>query len=319
MIADTQLLDCLKADIPTLRGRLTARAPLAGVTWFQVGGAAEVLFKPSDDEDLAVFLAGCPVEVPITIIGVASNLLVRDGGIPGVVIRLGRAFTDIAVEPPLLSAGAAALDVNVARRAAEAGRSGLEFLVGIPGTIGGALRMNAGSYGREISDALVKADAFDRGGTALSLGKEDMQFGYRHCGVAADRIFTRAVFATIADSPADIVARMNAITEARTSTQPVRSRTGGSTFANPPGRKAWELIDKAGCRGLRLGGAQVSEQHCNFLINTGDATAADLEGLGEQVRARVLETSGIALEWEIRRIGVPSAGDRANQAGGENE
>ena len=313
------LIDRLQAAIGAVRGRLTAQAPLAGVTWFRVGGPAEVLFKPADTEDLAMFLTGCPADVPITVIGVASNLLVRDGGVPGVVIRLGRAFTDIAIDPPLLNVGAAALDLNVARRAAESGRSGLEFLVGIPGTIGGALRMNAGAYGSEIKDVLVMATALDRNGAERSLGVEDMKFGYRSCGVRADRIFTGATFATVADHPADIVARMNAISEARASTQPVRSRTGGSTFANPPGHKAWQLIDAAGCRGLRLGGAQVSEKHCNFLINTGEATAADLEALGELVRARVHDRFGIALEWEIRRIGVPASADGMNGAGGEHD
>jgi UDP-N-acetylmuramate dehydrogenase len=309
------LIARLRAAIPGLRGRLTAKAPLAGVTWFRVGGPAEVLFKPADEDDLAAFLAGCPADVPLTVMGVASNLLVRDGGVPGVVIRLGRAFAEITVDPPLLSAGAAALDLNVARRAAEEGRAGLEFLSGIPGTVGGALRMNAGAYGSEVKDVLVMATALDRRGQAEVLGLEAMQLGYRHCGVPADRIFTGAVFSTTAGRPADIAARMTEIGEARGATQPVRSRTGGSTFANPPGHKAWQLIDAAGCRGLRLGGAQVSEQHTNFLINTGDATAADLEGLGELVRSRVFEQSGIDLRWEIRRIGVP-AGEAVAESGG---
>ncbi|NNG04328.1 MAG: UDP-N-acetylmuramate dehydrogenase [Inquilinus sp.] len=292
--------------LPPLRGRLTENAPLAGVTWFRVGGPAEVMFKPEDLDDLADFLAGCPADVPITVIGVASNLLVRDGGVRGVVIRLGRAFVDIAVDGGTVTAGAAALDVNVARTARNAGLTGLEFLVGIPGTIGGALRMNAGAYGSEIKDVLVEARAIDRAGKPLTLAPEAMGLSYRHTDVPEDVIFTGAVLRAGPGEKDKIAARMAEIGEARGSTQPVRARTGGSTFANPPGHKAWELIDKAGCRGLRVGGAQVSEMHCNFLINTGDATAGDLETLGETVRDRVREAHGIELRWEIRRIGEPA-------------
>lgn len=296
---DPRLIDRL----PAVRGRLTENAPLSQVTWFRVGGPADVLYKPADRNDLAAFLAGCPEDVPITIIGVASNLLIRDGGVRGVVIRLGRDFAGIEAVGDTIVAGAAALDVNVARVAQEAGLSGIEFLVGIPGTIGGALRMNAGAYGREVKDFLREATALDRQGNRHTLPLAELGLRYRHSGVPADWIFTGAVFEAAPGDRDAIAARMKEITDARGSTQPIRSRTGGSTFANPDGHKAWQLIDAAGCRGLRVGGAQVSEQHCNFLINTGDATAADIEGLGEEVRRRVRDASGIELRWEIRRIG----------------
>lgn len=290
--------------LPPVRGRLTAGAPLAGVTWFRVGGPAEVMFRPADAEDLAAFLAGVPADVPVTVIGVASNLLVRDGGVAGVVIRLGRGFADIAAAGETVTAGAAALDLNVAKVACDAGLGGLEFLSGIPGTIGGALRMNAGAYGREIRDVLVSATAIDRRGTVHTFGLDDMDFTYRHCGLPADLIFTRAVLRGTPDSTDAVAARMAGIQAKRSDSQPVRSRTGGSTFKNPPGdRRAWELIDAAGCRGLRIGDAQVSEMHCNFLLNLGNATAAELEALGEEVRRRVQETSGVMLDWEIKRIG----------------
>jgi UDP-N-acetylmuramate dehydrogenase len=269
--------------LPPVRGRLTENAPLAPVTWFRVGGPAEILFKPADAEDLAAFIAAKPADVALTVIGVGSNLLVRDGGIPGVVVRLGRSFAGIAREDDALICGAAALDLNVALFARDAGIGGLEFLSGIPGTIGGALRMNAGAYGREIADVLLRAEA----------------------------IFVAAALRADPGDPAAIQARIAEIRDARESSQPVRARTGGSTFANPTdpraeGRKAWELIDLAGCRGLRVGGAQVSEKHCNFLINAGDATAEDIERLGEEVRARVARRFGVTLRWEIRRIGLPS-------------
>ena len=291
--------------MPACRGRLTADAPLANVTWFRVGGPAEVMFRPADAEDLAGFLAALPAEIPVTVIGVASNLLVRDGGIPGVVIRLGRGFTDIAVDGASLTVGAAALDLNVANVARDNGVAGLEFLSGIPGTVGGALRMNGGAYGREIKDVLVTAYAVNRGGELLTFSNEQMGFTYRHAAVPADCIFTGAVLAGEPGDTLEIARRMAEISDKRADTQPVRSRTGGSTFKNPPGHKAWELIDRAGCRGLRLGDAQVSEKHCNFLINQGAATAADLENLGEEVRRRVFESSGVTLDWEIKRVGVP--------------
>ena len=304
-MASQALVGRLRAAIPGLRGRLSPGAPLANVTWFRVGGPAEAMFRPADLEDLQVFLAGCPADVPITVIGVASNLLVRDGGVPGVVVRLGRGFTEITVSDPLVSAGAGALDVHVARVAGEAALSGLEFLVGIPGTIGGALRMNAGAYGGEIKDIVHHAVALDRRGDLHRMTAAEMGMRYRHSDVREDWIFTGAMLAGVPGDKSAIAARMAEIDTARGTTQPVRARTGGSTFANPEGHKAWELIDAVGGRGLRVGGAQVSEKHCNFLINTGEATAGDLEGLGEEVRRRVRDRFGIELRWEIRRIGVP--------------
>jgi UDP-N-acetylmuramate dehydrogenase len=298
--------------LPAVRGRLEANTPLASVTWFGVGGPAEVLFRPADRDDLLAFLAEKPSEVPVTVIGVGSNLLVRDGGVPGVVIRLGRAFG--AIDAPIDPGGteilceAGALDVNVAKAAAKAGIGGLEFLRGVPGTVGGALRMNAGAYGKEIMDVLVWAEAVDAKGRVHRLGPAEMGFAYRRSAVPEDRIFLAARLAGRADDPAAVQARMREIQEARLESQPIGSRTGGSTFKNPPpedsgGRKAWQLIDAAGCRGLELGGAQVSEMHCNFLINKGAATAADLEGLGEEVCRRVMAETGVRLDWEIRRIG----------------
>lgn len=293
--------------LPPVRGRLTADAHLAPVTWFRVGGVAEVMFRPADVEDLAEFLANRPPDVSITVIGVASNLLVRDGGVDGVVVRLGRGFTAIEVSGGKVTAGAAALDLNVAIACRTAGVGGLEFLSGIPGTIGGALRMNAGAYGREIKDVLESATALDNAGMRHELGLAEMGLSYRHCGVPEDWIF---VGASLRGAEADrdaIQQRMAQIQSEREASQPIRARTGGSTFANPPGHKAWELIDRAGCRGLTRGGAMVSEKHANFLINAGTATAADIEGLGEDVRRRVFEKFGVRLEWEIRRIGRPSA------------
>ena len=299
---DTSLL----TRLPPVRGRLTANASMAGFSWFRVGGPAEVLYEPADADDLAAFMRGLPDDVPVTVIGVASNLLVRDGGIAGVVIRLGKAFADISVEGSAVTAGAGAMDVNVSRAARDAGLAGFEFLIGIPGSVGGALRMNAGAYGAEISDIFVAARAVTGRGEVLDLSPADMAFSYRPCSQPEDVIFTAATFMGRADDTDAIAARMVDIQRSRGETQPVKSRTGGSTFANPPGHKAWELIDEAGCRGLTRGGAQVSPQHCNFLINTGNATAADLEGLGEEVRRRVAEETGVQLEWEIRRIGLPS-------------
>ncbi|MGE5546132.1 MAG: UDP-N-acetylmuramate dehydrogenase [Solirubrobacterales bacterium] len=291
--------------LPPLRGRISRNAPLGGLTWFRVGGPAEVLFRPADAEDLATLLAALPAEVPVTVIGVGSNLLVRDGGVPGVVIRLAGPFAGITVDGPRITAGAAALDLTVAMTAMEQSIDGLEFLSGVPGTIGGALRMNAGAFGGEMKDVTVSAEALDRSGARHTLTLDQLGFGYRHCGVAEDWIFTSATLQGTAGDKQAIAARMAEIREAREASQPTRVRTGGSTFANPPGARAWELIDKAGCRGLTIGGAQVSEKHCNFLLNTGTATAADIEALGEEVRRRVLESSGVDLRWEIRRIGIP--------------
>ena len=297
----------LLSRMPAVRGRYSEGYELAKVTWFRVGGPAEVLFKPEDTDDLAAFLAGTPADIPVTVIGVGSNLLVRDGGVPGVVVRLGRAFADISVRNNLLYVGGAVLDVNIAQAARDAGLGGLEFLCGIPGTLGGALRMNAGAYGREIRDVLVSATAVDRSGQIHTLSAEQMGLTYRHCSVPNDWLFTGAILRGEKADTAAITARMDEIRSSREDSQPVRSRTGGSTFANPVGAKAWELIDRAGCRGLTRGGAQVSEKHCNFLINTGTATAADIEDLGEDVRRRVRDTSGIELRWEIRRIGLRAA------------
>jgi UDP-N-acetylmuramate dehydrogenase len=294
----------LKSKAPALRGRLLPNQSLAELTWFRVGGPAQVLFMPEDEADLAYFLSMLPPDIPVTVVGLGSNLIVRDGGIPGLVVRLGRGFNDIAVEGSRVRAGAAVPDVKVARAAQEAGLAGLSFLRGIPGAIGGALRMNGGAYGRETKDALVAARAVDRAGQVHELTNADLHYTYRHCGAPEDFIFTEAMFEGTPGDRAAIVAEMEKITESREATQPIKSRTGGSTFKNPPGRKAWQLIDAAGCRGLIVGGAQVSELHCNFLINLGTATAADIETLGETVRRRVKETSGVDLDWEIKRIGV---------------
>jgi UDP-N-acetylmuramate dehydrogenase len=299
------LLPALKAQMPEWRGRLMANQPLAELTWFRVGGPAQLLFMPEDEQDLACFQAHLPAEVPVTVIGLGSNLIVRDGGIPGVVIRLGRGFSDVTVEEGArIRAGAAVPDVKVARAAQEAAVAGLSFFRGIPGAIGGALRMNGGAYGGETRDVLVEARGVDRCGHIHVFNNADMHYSYRHCGVADDVIFTEVLLQGTSGDAAVIAAEMEKITESREATQPIKSRTGGSTFKNPPGRKAWQLIDAAGCRGLAVGAAQVSELHCNFLINRGGATAADIERLGETVRARVRETSGVELEWEIKRIGV---------------
>jgi len=298
------ILPELKARLPQLRGRLMANQSLAELTWFRVGGPAQVLFVPEDEADLAYALAHLPTNVPVTVVGLGSNLIVRDGGVAGVVIRLGRGFSDIAVEGNRLRVGAAVPDVRVARAAQEAGVAGLAFMRGIPGAIGGALRMNGGAYGRETKDVLIEARGVDRTGAVRIFANADMGFSYRHCSVADDVVFTQALLQGEPGDPAKIAADMEAITEAREATQPVKSRTGGSTFKNPPGAKAWQLIDAAGCRGLKRGDAQVSELHCNFLINLGNATAGDIEALGETVRARVKDTSSVDLEWEIKRIGV---------------
>jgi UDP-N-acetylmuramate dehydrogenase len=296
----------LKRIMPMLRGRLLANQSLAELTWFRVGGPAQVLFMPEDEADLSYCLAQLPADVAVTVIGLGSNLIVRDGGVPGVVVRLGRGFGEIAVAGLQLRVGAAVPDVKVARAAQEAGIAGLSFMRGIPGGVGGALRMNGGAYGRETKDALVEVRAVDRQGRIHVLRNADMGFGYRHCGVPGDTIFTQALYRGERGDPAVIAAEMDKITESREATQPIKSRTGGSTFKNPQPRKAWQLIDAAGCRGLQVGGAQVSELHCNFLINRGGATAADIEALGENVRRRVKENSGVELEWEIERIGVPA-------------
>jgi UDP-N-acetylmuramate dehydrogenase len=295
----------LKARMPALRGRLMANQSLAELTWFRVGGPAQVLFMPEDEADLADFLAHLPAQIPVVVIGLGSNLIVRDGGVPGVVIRLGRGFGEVKVEDgSRIRAGTAAPDVKVSRAAQEAAIAGLAFFRGIPGAVGGALRMNGGAYGRETKDALIEARGVDRAGRLRVFSNGDMHYSYRHCGAPDDIVFTQALFQGAPGDPAAIAAEMEKITESREATQPIKSRTGGSTFKNPPGHKAWQLIDAAGCRGLKVGGAQVSQMHCNFLINLGSATAADIETLGETVRRRVKENSGVELEWEIMRIGV---------------
>jgi len=294
----------LRARMPELRGRLLANQPLGEFTWFRVGGAAQAFFMPQDENDLAYFLRNLPADIPVTVIGAGSNLIVRDGGVPGVVIRLGRGFNEVKIEDGhRVTAGAAILDALVARAARDAGIAGLAFFSGIPGAIGGALRMNGGAYGGETKDVLVEARGLDRQGNARTYSNAEMGFAYRHCGVADDVIFTGAVFRGRAGDVDEINAEMDAIKNKREASQP-RNRTGGSTFKNPPGHKSWELIDAAGCRGLTVGGAQVSPLHCNFLINLGDASARDIETLGETVRARVKTHSGVDLEWEIKRIGV---------------
>jgi UDP-N-acetylmuramate dehydrogenase len=298
------LVGSLRSTMSALRGRLLPNQPLADLSWFRVGGPAQVLFMPEDEDDLAYFLRALPPEIPVTTIGLGSNLIVRDGGVAGVVVRFGRGFAEVAVGGTTIRAGAAVPDVKVARAAQEAGIAGLSFLRGIPGSIGGALRMNGGAYGGETKDVLVEARGVDRGGNVRTYDNAAMHFGYRHCGVADDVIFTQALFAGLPGDAAAIAAEMNKITESREATQPVKSRTGGSTFKNPAGYKAWQLVDAAGCRGLRIGDAQVSEMHCNFLINLGGATAADIETLGETVRERVKSNSGVELAWEIKRIGV---------------
>jgi len=300
------LVPLVKKTMPDLRGRVLANQSLAELTWFRVGGPAQLLFMPEDESDLSYFLAHLPGDLPVTVIGLGSNLIVRDGGVPGSAVRLGRGFNEITIEGARIRAGAAVPDVKVARAAQEAGISGLSFMRGIPGAVGGALRMNGGAYGRETKDALIEARAVDRSGRVHVLGNADLRYSYRHCGAPDDFIFTEATFAGEPGDPSVIAAEMEKITASREQTQPVKSRTGGSTFKNPPGGKAWQLIDAAGCRGLKRGDAQVSEMHCNFLINLGNATAADIETLGETVRRKVEEQSGVSLEWEIKRIGLPN-------------
>jgi len=295
----------LKAAMPELRGRLLANQSLAELTWFRVGGPAQVLFTPADADDLGYFLAHLPAELAVHVVGVGSNLIVRDGGMPGVVIRLSpRGFGETSTKEDVISAGTAVLDKRVAEIAASENIGGLEFFFGIPGTVGGALRMNAGANGTETKDVLIEATGVGRDGKKRQFGHADMKFAYRNSGVEASVIFTSARFRGAIAAPDAIRARMNEVQNHRETAQPIREKTGGSTFKNPPGHSAWKLIDAAGCRGLRVGGAQVSEMHCNFLINAGNATGHDIETLGETVRTRVKEHSGIELHWEIKRIGI---------------
>ncbi len=295
----------LKSAMPQLRGRLLANQRLSELTWFRVGGPAQVLFTPADESDLAYFLKHLPSDIPVYVVGVGSNLIVRDGGIAGVVIRLGpRAFGEASVDGDIVTAGAAALDKRVAETAAAANLAGLEFYFGIPGTIGGALRMNAGANGAETKDVLLEATGIDRKGDIHTFTNADMKFAYRNSELDPSITFTSARFRGSSAAPEAIRARMNEVQTHRETAQPIREKTGGSTFQNPPGNSAWKLIDAAGCRGLRVGGAQVSDMHCNFLINTGNASAHDIEMLGETVRDRVKQNSGIELHWEIKRIGI---------------
>ncbi|MBX7146558.1 MAG: UDP-N-acetylmuramate dehydrogenase [Alphaproteobacteria bacterium] len=307
MISSSQTLTDIE-KLPPVRGKLLKNAPLSDLTWFRVGGAAEILFKPEDEQDLIHFLNYKPKNLPITVIGATSNLLIRDGGINGVVIKLGKNFAQMIYEENTIIVGAACLDVSVSRFALDHSLAGLEFLSGIPGTIGGGLRMNAGAYGKEFSDIVSKAKAIDLNGHIHHLTLSDMGFKYRHCSIDKSFIFLNAQLKGYEDTSINIAQRMQEIQEKRIGTQPIRARTGGSTFANPDpnlshGKKAWQLIDEAGCRGLRKGDAMVSEMHCNFLINNGAATAADIEELGEEVRQRVFDKSGIMLRWEIQILG----------------
>jgi UDP-N-acetylmuramate dehydrogenase len=305
----------LTAALPELKGRLSVNVPLADITWFRVGGPAQVLFAPADEADLAYFLKRVSPELPVTVIGLGSNLLVRDGGLPGIVIRMGRGFATVGTESGhRVRTGTAVPDVKVARAAAEAGIAGLAFYRGIPGSIGGALRMNAGAHGRETKDVLIEARAVDRQGTVHTLSLADMGLSYRHSSVPGDVILTEALFQGAPGDSAAILREMEEVADYREKNQPIRERTGGSTFKNPPQMSAWKLIDEAGCRGLRVGGAKVSDMHCNFLINEGGATAEDIERLGETVRARVRAHSGIALQWEIIRLGAPLPGRAIGEA-----
>ena len=290
--------------MPAVRGKLTANAPLAPLVWFKSGGTADWLFEPADAEDLAAFVAALDPAIPVMALGLGSNMLVRDGGVPGVVVRLGKAFGTIRTEQHhYVYAGGGASGISVASATRDAGIAGLEFFRGIPGTIGGFVKMNAGAYGNEVSQVLVTATVLMRDGEVKTIGAPDFHFSYRHSDLAEEAIVIEALFQGEPAYPEEITERMDRIAAAREASQPLRTKTGGSTFKNPPGEKAGELVDRAGCRGLTVGGAQVSEKHTNFLINMGDATSADIEALGEEVRKRVKAQTGISLEWEIQRVG----------------
>lgn len=305
MSASAPSLD--QAAMPPVRGRLTAQAPLAPLVWFKSGGAAQWLFEPKDADDLADFLKGLDPAIPVMALGLGSNLIVRDGGVPGVVVRLGKPFATVeAVDATTLRCGGGASGILVSSTARDKGIAGLEFLRSIPGTVGGFVRMNGGAYGRETCDILLECDVVLRSGERVTLSNADLGYTYRHSSLPDGAVVVSAVFRGIPGDPAAIQAEMDRIAAAREESQPLRSKTGGSTFKNPKGHKAWQLVDQAGCRGLAIGGAQVSEKHTNFLLNLGDATSADIEGLGEEVRRRVKATSGIDLEWEIQRVGKPA-------------
>lgn len=294
------------ATLPKVRGRLTEQAPLAPLVWFKSGGAADWLFEPADVADLQDFLRELDPAVPVMALGLGSNLIVRDGGVPGVVVRLGKPFAKVEVpEPLVLRCGGGASGILVSSTARDHGIAGIEFLRSIPGTVGGFVRMNGGAYGRETCEVLVECDVVLRSGELVTLSNEDLGYTYRHSELPEGAIVVSATLGGEHGEPADIQAEMDRIAQSREATQPLRSKTGGSTFKNPPGDKAWRLIDAAGCRGLTLGGAQVSEKHCNFLINLGNATSTEIEALGEDVRRRVEDTSNIHLEWEIQRVGRP--------------
>ncbi|MCB2087277.1 MAG: UDP-N-acetylmuramate dehydrogenase [Sphingomonadaceae bacterium] len=292
--------------LPAVRGKLTADAPLAKLVWFKSGGPADWLFEPADLDDLRAFLAALDPAVPVMALGLGSNMIVRDGGVPGVVVRLGKAFAQVtAADAVTLECGGGASGILVSSTARDAGIGGLEFLRSIPGTVGGFVRMNGGAYGSEVKDILVECDVVLRSGECVTLPLDALGYSYRHSQLPEGAIVVRALFRGHPAEPDAIQAEMDRIAASREASQPLRSKTGGSTFKNPDGHKAWQLVDAAGCRGMQMGGAQVSEKHTNFLINTGDATSADIEGLGEEVRRRVQESQGVQLEWEIQRVGRP--------------
>ncbi|MBX7514669.1 UDP-N-acetylmuramate dehydrogenase [Qipengyuania sp. GH38] len=307
MAPDCEVEGSVAAPVLTqgLRGKLTAQAPLAKLVWFKTGGCADWLFEPEDLEDLRLFLERLDGDLPVMALGLGSNMIIRDGGVPGVVIKLGKPFANVSIDGEVVSCGGGAHGILVASAARDAGVAGLEFMRGIPGTVGGFVRMNGGAYGREVSDVLIDCDVILPGGELVTLPATDLEYTYRHSVLPEGAVVVSARFQGHPGDPEEIGAEMDRIAEARENSQPLRTKTGGSTFKNPPGRKAWELVDAAGCRGLTMGGAQVSEKHTNFLINTGDATSADIEGLGEEVRRRVYEHSGVELEWEIQRVGRP--------------
>ncbi|WP_100261357.1 UDP-N-acetylmuramate dehydrogenase [Qipengyuania seohaensis] len=307
MAPDCEVEGSVAAPVSTdgLRGKLTPQAPLAKLVWFKTGGRADWLFEPEDLDDLRLFLERLGGDLPVMALGLGSNMIIRDGGVPGVVIKLGKPFANVSIDGEVVSCGGGAHGILVASAARDEGVAGLEFMRGIPGTVGGFVRMNGGAYGREVSDVLIDCDVILPGGELVTLPATDLEYTYRHSALPEGAVVVSARFQGHPGDPEDIGAEMDRIAEARENSQPLRTKTGGSTFKNPPGKKAWELVDAAGCRGLTMGGAQVSEKHTNFLINTGDATSADIEGLGEEVRRRVYEHSGVELEWEIQRVGRP--------------
>lgn len=307
MAPDCEVEGSVSAPVSTdgLRGSLTSQAPLAKLVWFKTGGCADWLFEPEDLDDLKLFLERLDGHLPVMALGLGSNMIIRDGGVPGVVIKLGKPFANVDIHEQVVTCGGGAHGILVASAARDEGVAGLEFMRGIPGTVGGFVRMNGGAYGREVSDVLIDCDVIMPGGELVTLPAADLNYSYRHSALPEGAVVVSARFQGVPGDPEKIGAEMDRIAEARENSQPLRTKTGGSTFKNPPGKKAWELVDAAGCRGLMMGGAQVSEKHTNFMINTGDATSADIEGLGEEVRRRVYAHSGVELEWEIQRVGRP--------------